>query len=159
MIVRKQRLKHGWSQKQLAEMAGLTSRTIQRIERGHKGSLETYKALASVFEIEFENIQSERIDNSGIEENMNESTLLSLEEQEALSYAKRVKEFYEVSVRYIVVAIVFLILFQGNSIILAILGALGFCIALQGLLAFEVFGIFSPHYERKLAEKKLGRKI
>jgi XRE family transcriptional regulator, regulator of sulfur utilization len=34
MIVRKLRLKRGWSQSQLAEMAGVTTRTIQRIEQG-----------------------------------------------------------------------------------------------------------------------------
>ena len=34
MIVRKLRLKNGWSQSRLAEMAGVTTRTIQRIEQG-----------------------------------------------------------------------------------------------------------------------------
>ena len=34
MIVRKLRLQRGWSQEQLAEMSGLSTRTIQRIERG-----------------------------------------------------------------------------------------------------------------------------
>src|SRR5690625_6375646 len=52
MIVRKLRLKRGWSQGQLAEMAGVTTRTIQRIEQGHRSSMETSKALASVFEVE-----------------------------------------------------------------------------------------------------------
>ncbi|WP_198677174.1 helix-turn-helix transcriptional regulator [Aliidiomarina iranensis] len=36
MIVRKLRLKRGWSQSQLAEMAGVTTRTIQR--RGNWGA-------------------------------------------------------------------------------------------------------------------------
>lgn len=49
MIVRKLRLKNGWSQSQLAEMAGVTTRTIQRIEQGHRPSMETSKSLAAVF--------------------------------------------------------------------------------------------------------------
>ena len=52
MIVRKLRLRRGWSQDQLAEFTGVTVRTIQRIERGHKPSLETAKALAAVFEVD-----------------------------------------------------------------------------------------------------------
>ena len=52
MIVRKLRLRHGWSQDQLAELADVSIRTIQRIERGHKPSLETAKALAAVFEVD-----------------------------------------------------------------------------------------------------------
>ena len=52
MIVRKLRLRNGWSQDQLAELTGVTVRTIQRIERGHKPSLETAKALAAVFEVD-----------------------------------------------------------------------------------------------------------
>lgn len=34
MIIRKLRLQRGWSQEQLAELTGLSTRTIQRIERG-----------------------------------------------------------------------------------------------------------------------------
>ncbi|CAM4169684.1 XRE family transcriptional regulator [Vibrio agarivorans] len=34
MIIRKLRLKRGWTQEQLAELSGLSIRTVQRIERG-----------------------------------------------------------------------------------------------------------------------------
>ena len=52
MIIRKLRLQRGWSQEQLAEMADVSVRTIQRIERGQKPGLETANALASVFGVE-----------------------------------------------------------------------------------------------------------
>ena len=51
MIVRKLRLKKGWSQEQLAQMADLSVRTIQRIERGQKAGLESLKSLAAVFDL------------------------------------------------------------------------------------------------------------
>ena len=51
MIVRRLREKRNWSQEELATMSGLSTRTIQRIESGNKASLESLKALASVFEI------------------------------------------------------------------------------------------------------------
>ena len=48
MIVRKLRLQRGWSQSQLAEMLGVATRTVQRLEQGQRPSLETAKALAAV---------------------------------------------------------------------------------------------------------------
>lgn len=45
------RLARAWSQEQLAEMAGLSTRTVQRIENGEQASLETLSALAAVFEV------------------------------------------------------------------------------------------------------------
>ncbi|OIQ30881.1 MAG: hypothetical protein BM564_01320 [Bacteroidetes bacterium MedPE-SWsnd-G2] len=45
------RLERHWSQEQLAEMSGLSVRTIQRIEKGGNAGLESVKALASVFEV------------------------------------------------------------------------------------------------------------
>ena len=50
MIIRKLREDRGWSQEQLAEISGLSVRTIQRIESGGRASLETLKCLAAVFE-------------------------------------------------------------------------------------------------------------
>lgn len=52
MIVKKLREEKQWSQDQVATMAGLSLRTIQRVEAGNPASKETLKSLASVFEIE-----------------------------------------------------------------------------------------------------------
>jgi len=43
MIVRKLRLQRSWSQEYLADLSGLSTRTIQRIERGQKASPESLK--------------------------------------------------------------------------------------------------------------------
>jgi transcriptional regulator with XRE-family HTH domain len=48
MIVRKLRLQRGWTQEHLAEMTGLSVRSIQRLERGQPGSLESMNSLAAV---------------------------------------------------------------------------------------------------------------
>jgi transcriptional regulator with XRE-family HTH domain len=50
MIVKRLRKKNGWSQDQLATLSGLSLRTIQRVESGHSGSMETINSLSSVFE-------------------------------------------------------------------------------------------------------------
>ena len=49
--IKKMRLERHWSQEQLAEMSGLSIRTIQRIENGGNAGLESLKSLAAVFEI------------------------------------------------------------------------------------------------------------
>lgn len=152
MIVRKLRLKRGWSQSQLAEMADVTTRTIQRIERGHRPSLETCKALASVFEVDLSVFQPE-------DSSMNDDTELKPDEQDALQYARRMKEFYESVFVYVVIAAVFLVVFHGHLVVYLIIGGLGLGLIVQGLIAYEVISFFSPNWERKLAERKLGRKL
>jgi transcriptional regulator with XRE-family HTH domain len=59
MIVKKLRAKKSWSQDQLATLAGVSLRTIQRVEAGNTASLETLKSLASVFEIEISRLTEE----------------------------------------------------------------------------------------------------
>ncbi|XEH51239.1 helix-turn-helix domain-containing protein [Edwardsiella tarda] len=48
---RARRLARAWSQEQLADMSGLSTRTVQRIENGEQPSLETLSALAAVFDV------------------------------------------------------------------------------------------------------------
>ena len=81
MIVRKLRLQRGWTQEQLAEMAGLSVRSVQRMERGQNCSLETLKCLAAVFEVDPSALQP-----GG--EMMNTEPKLSEDEKEAIEYVK-----------------------------------------------------------------------
>ena len=152
MLVRKLRLQRGWSQSQLADMAGVTTRTIQRIEQGNKPSLETSKALAAVFEVEFSLFQPE-------EPVMHNATDVTEDETAALRYAKRVKAFYEALFTYGILAAVFLVVFRQEPLVYLIFAGLGLGLIVQGLLAFEKLSFLSPHWERKLAEKRLGRKL
>lgn len=60
MSVKQRRLEMAWSQEELAQHAGLSSRTIQRIEAGHKAGLESLKCLAAVFETSISTLQEEQ---------------------------------------------------------------------------------------------------
>ncbi len=60
MILKQLRLSRLLSQEQLAQMSGLSVRTIQRIESGHTPSLESLKCLASVLEIEVSTLTQEK---------------------------------------------------------------------------------------------------
>ncbi len=59
MIIKKLRLQNHWSQEQLAQFTGLSSRTIQRIESGNQASIESLKSLAAVFEIDISKLTEE----------------------------------------------------------------------------------------------------
>lgn len=61
MIVKKLREKRGWSQAHLAEVSGLSTRTVQRIEGGNKASLESLMSLASALEVEISTLKQEII--------------------------------------------------------------------------------------------------
>lgn len=50
-LVKKLRTEKSWSQEELATASGLNLRTVQRIENEATASLQSKKALASVFEI------------------------------------------------------------------------------------------------------------
>lgn len=50
--VKEERLKRGWTQEHLAEVADITVRTIARIEKGEAQGLESLMAIAAVFEME-----------------------------------------------------------------------------------------------------------
>ncbi len=60
MIIRTLRENRGWSQEQLAQMSGVSVRTIQRIESGGRASLETLKCLAAVFETTIPDLRKDR---------------------------------------------------------------------------------------------------
>ncbi len=50
--IKKERTQRAWSQQQLAEVADLSVRTIQRLEGGSKASFETVQALAAAFNLD-----------------------------------------------------------------------------------------------------------
>jgi transcriptional regulator with XRE-family HTH domain len=57
MGLKELRLENGFSQEKLAELSGLSLRTIQRIEKNNHGSLESLQAIASIFNLEFTEIK------------------------------------------------------------------------------------------------------
>ena len=56
-LIKSQRNKRAWSQTHLAEVSGLSLRTIQRIEKTGAASLESVKSIASAFELSVEDMQ------------------------------------------------------------------------------------------------------
>jgi transcriptional regulator with XRE-family HTH domain len=160
MIVRKLRLQRGWTQEQLAEMSGVSVRSLQRIERGQNCSLESLKCLAAVFEIDLSALQ-----NGG--ETMNNETRLSEDEKKAIEYVKGIKEFYSHLFMFLFFAVIFCGVFSLTFgfnhpairwMYYAFIGW-GVGVVLHGLNAYEFINFFGPKWERKMIEKRLGKKL
>ncbi|MDO6567703.1 2TM domain-containing protein [Alteromonas sp. 1_MG-2023] len=155
MIVRKYRLKKGWSQEQLAEVSGLSIRTIQRIERGQKPGLESLKSLAAAFDLSVSELQKEPTMASDIN--------FTNEEQAVIDQVRAIKSFYSHLVTYlIVISLLFVLnLATNSSYIWAIWPAFGWGIGIlsHGLSAFEVINFFGANWEKRQIEKRLGRKL
>jgi transcriptional regulator with XRE-family HTH domain len=87
MLIQKLRVQRGWSQEQLAELTGLSVRTIQRIERGQNASAESLKAMASVFEVDFSTLREPQMDITA-------TSHVSADEALALAHVRKIKGFY-----------------------------------------------------------------
>lgn len=155
MLIQKLRLQRGWSQEQLAEVSGLSVRTVQRLERGQPGSLESMNALAAVFEIDLERLKEPTMDTP--------RTDLPPDEALALAHVRKVKAFYVNLTTYVVVisglAAINLIGFpQYLWFVWPALGW-GLGIASQALAVFGAVPFLNGDWERRQVEKYLGRKL
>lgn len=157
MLIQKLRLQRGWSQQQLAELSGLSTRTIQRIENGNKASTESLKSLAAVFGTDFTELQG----NS----DMNDSTPTSqgMDEWLAFRHVRRKRSFFMHSIQYLVVmAGLFLVnLLHSPHHWWAIWPALGWGMGLlaHALSTFEWLPFLGAQWERQEVEKYLGRSL
>lgn len=159
MIVRKLRLQRGWSQEQLALLTGLNVRTIQRIERGQQPSLESQASLASVFEVDISTFNS----GDSIMQNNSATTervTLAADEKEALEYVKGLIGFYSHLISFIVFTSMtgFAMGIQSPVFIWMFVGW-GIGILFHAINAYEMLKPISANWERKLVEKRLGRKL
>ncbi|MFL0796142.1 MAG: 2TM domain-containing protein [Cellvibrionaceae bacterium] len=155
MVVRKLRLKKGWSQEQLAQLSGLNIRTIQRIERGNQASLESLKSLAAVFEVDIHELTAEA--------KMGTSDEISMEEQRVIEHVRDLKAFYQHVISYLcTIGFLFILnLITSPDNFWVIWAAMGWGIGVvaHGFSVYEAFDFFGPDWEKKQVEKRLRRKL
>lgn len=155
MLIQKLRLQRGWSQEQLAEVSGLSVRTVQRLERGQPGSLESMKALAAVFEIDLNRLKEPAMD--ALQSDIRPDEAL------ALAHVRKVKGFYVHLTQYlIVIPILAGINLVGYSQYLwFVWPALGWGLGVlaHGASVFGYVPFLDGGWERRQVEKHLGRKL
>ena len=156
MLIQKLRVQRGWSQEQLAELTGLSVRTIQRIERGQNASVESLKAMASVFEVDFSTLREPQMDIAA-------TSHVRADEALALAQVRKIKGFYIHLAQYgIVIAFLVVVnLIVSPRYFWAIWPALGWGIgiALHGLRVFDKVPFLNGEWEKRQVEKRLGREL
>lgn len=156
LLIQKLRLQHGWSQEQLAELTGLSVRTIQRIERGQNPSVESLKVMAAVFEVDFSALREAHM-ASAVDRNVSAD--------EALAFAKvrKIKGFYMHVAEYVLIISFLAIanLYMTPHRLWFAWAAIpwGLLLALHGLRVFDKIPFLNGEWERREVEKYLGRKL
>ncbi len=157
MLIQKLRLKHGWSQQQLADASGLSVRTIQRIETGQPAGIETLKSLAAVFEVDFSTLKPEQDMTS------TENALREKQEAEAFKYVRSLRRFYMHLFQYIVVVIALLainlIVSPQRMWVYWVMGGWGLGILMHASRVFRPAWFLGPQWERRQVERHLGRPL
>jgi transcriptional regulator with XRE-family HTH domain len=140
--IKKMRLERHWSQEQLAEMSGLSIRTIQRIENGENAGLESLKSLAAVFE-------------TNIEDSNKKEEIEQIRKEE--EYVQNVKWFYGFIALAILSLVGFFIiaLFDSDSEgwFLFFYMLIFYALAL-GAAFLNIFDFFGENWKRKMINKK-----
>jgi len=142
--VKKLRLERHWSQDQLSEMSGLSTRTIQRIENGENAGLESLKSLAAVFEINITDSDK----NEEIEQ---------IRKEEA--YVQNLKGFYKLlAIALLSLATPFIFAVNDSSLWGVFLWILLSWGVLLGIYSLNIFNFFGEEWKRKIISKKFKKK-
>lgn len=158
MSIQKMRLARGWSQQQLADASGLSARTVQRIESGHPGSVESLKSIAAVFEVNFSTLTTE----TAMKDDDNNNPQ-SAEELIAFKQAQRLRKYYLHLLSYLVINIGCIAInllttperlwFPG----LTLFWGLGLVVNTLTVFVFDKY--FDGRWELNQVEKSLGRSL
>lgn len=162
MLIQKLRLQRGWSQEQLAELSGLSTRTIQRIERGQGASVESLKAVGAAFGVDFSELQESAMTATANADDVpNQAAFARAEEALAFAHIRRVKGFYIHLVQYVAVLCVLAAINLMTSPRYLWVGwvALGWGtgVVFHGLRVFDKIPFLNGEWERRQVEKRLGR--
>lgn len=154
MSIQTLRLEKGWSQEELAMHSGLSVRTIQRIENGHRASLESLKCLAAVFQTNVSNLVQEKPMNTNSTPNQQ---YVEHKEQEAIAYVHNLKIFH---VHWIIYIVIMACLYALNLkvspddlwfVIVGLAWAVGLII--HAIWVFGMFSFFGGAWEQKQFQK------
>lgn len=163
MLIQKLRLQRGWSQEQLADVSGVSVRTIQRLERGQPGSLETMKALAAVFEIDLDQLQEPAMTTAAEAAPSAPASALGADEAIALAHVRKVRGFYTHLIQYLIVmaGLAAVNLLATPGYLWVVWPALGWGLGLLSHAAsvFQLIPFMGADWERREVEKALGRKL
>lgn len=158
MSIQQRRIDRGWSQEELAMHAGVSARTIQRIETGQRASLETLKCLAAVFETSVsELVQEQTMTNTASQ--ISSRPLQEEAEKQAIAYVQNLKAFHMHWISFLVIMPLLYVLNQWLSPEFQWFLIVGLCwgaaIVLHAVVLFGMFNLFGGAWEQREFQKRM----
>lgn len=142
--IKKMRLERHWSQDQLAEMSGLSIRTIQRIENGENAGLESLKSLAAVFE-------------TNITDSDKKNEMEQIRKEEV--YIQNVKGFYKLlAIAILSLLAPFILALNDASNWIVFLWILLSWAVILGIYSLNVFDLFGDEWRERVINKRFKKK-
>jgi transcriptional regulator with XRE-family HTH domain len=159
MFIQKFRLQRGWSQEQLADMSGVSVRTIQRLEQGKPAAIETLKSIGAVLDVPFHELRSSPMNDEDLTPLSNN---LPADEVMALRYARKLRGFYAHAAQYaLVITIMAVINYFTSDYPWVLWTAFGWGTGLlvHYLMISDRVPFWGPVWEKRIVEERLGRKL
>ncbi|CAI2518363.1 helix-turn-helix domain-containing protein [Serratia marcescens] len=147
--IRPLRLEKGWSQEQLATIAGLSTRTVQRIENGEQASLETLTAIAAALGVQVSNLNAQPQQTTMGEETPDEQPLRRQVAAEG--------KLLSMAVRFAVIGAILLAVnvFTHPHYLWSLwaIGGMSLALVMRAVRTLLLRNVFSRWQEQRLAQK------
>ncbi|HIE1456132.1 helix-turn-helix domain-containing protein [Serratia marcescens] len=147
--IRPLRLEKGWSQEQLATIAGLSTRTVQRIENGEQASLETLTAIAAALGVQVSDLNAQPQQTTMGEETPDEQRLRRQVAAEG--------KLLSIAVRFAVIGAILLAVnvFTHPHYLWSLwaIGGMSLALVMRAVRTLLLRNVFSRWQEQRLAQK------
>ncbi|HEM7573748.1 TPA: helix-turn-helix domain-containing protein [Serratia marcescens] len=147
--IRPLRLEKGWSQEQLATIAGLSTRIVQRIENGEQASLETLTAIAAALGVQVSNLNAQPQQTTMGEETPDEQRLRRQVAAEG--------KLLSMAVRFAVIGAILLAVnvFTHPHYLWSLwaIGGMSLALVMRAVRTLLLRNVFSRWQEQRLAQK------
>ncbi|HBH6887083.1 helix-turn-helix domain-containing protein [Serratia bockelmannii] len=147
--IRPLRLEKGWSQEQLATIAGLSTRTVQRIENGEQASLETLTAIAAALGVQVSDLNAQLQQTTMGEETPDEQRLRRQIAAEG--------KLLSMAVRFAVIGAILLAVnvFTHPHYLWSLwaIGGMSLALVMRAVRTLLLRNVFSRWQEQRLAQK------
>ncbi|EMF6667215.1 TPA: helix-turn-helix domain-containing protein [Serratia marcescens] len=147
--IRPLRLEKGWSQEQLATVAGLSTRTVQRIENGEQASLETLTAIAAALGVQVSDLNAQPQQTTMGEETPDEQRLRRQVAAEG--------KLLSMAVRFAVIGAILLAVnvFTHPHYLWSLwaIGGMSLALVMRAVRTLLLRNVFSRWQEQRLAQK------
>lgn len=138
----------GWSQEQLATIAGLSTRTVQRIENGEQASLETLTAIAAALGVQVSDL------NAQPQQAMEEETP---DEQRIRRQVAAEGKLLSMAVRFAVIGVMLFAInwFTHPQYLWSLwaIGGMSLALVIRAVRTLLLRNVFSRWQEQRLAHK------